>query len=231
MYESTLYPFVVSISGDEWDAIVENLNGTEEMPPEMVSRLVKKGVILVNEEADELRLCDSIAECVRFVSEPMCIATIECPAAINDEMDFTIFFSNDRHIIATRSLDPKKRIDFLISEYGVTPLDAVMKLAEDLQIEGDCTEQFFQSKSLPVEYFDDTVPYFRVILGTDGDKDNDKIYAYYPRKEGGGWIIHNTRLGGDNARDMNPGARQGGRNTLLNHLRSLLKVEFDKFTM
>jgi hypothetical protein len=213
--KQTIYPFVVSMTGSEWDAIIDNLNGTERMPEPMLSRLMKKCLVVLNEEGSP-RLFDPVAECVRFVSNATAIASVECPSARANESDITIFFLENRHIIATRYLDGS-RADFLLSEADETPLEAIMQLAGEVSAPGICEEKFLSAENLLPQWFDENQPFFRFTIQLENVPNSQKVYAYFPRTSGGAWLIRST----------SQGARQGDASAMLEKLKSYLEAELE----
>lgn len=211
----TIYPLVVSMSGDEWDAIIDNLNSKERMPEPMLARLMKKNFVVINEDGNP-RLFDPVADCVRFVSNATAIVSVECPSAKENKSTITIFFLKNRHIIATRYIDGS-RVDFLLSEANETPLETIMNLANEVDAPGTCNESFISAENLPPKVFDETRPFIRITIQIENVTNSQKVFAYFPRIGGGSWLFRST----------SNGARQGESLIILPKLREYLEEEFN----
>lgn len=214
--KQTIYPFVVSMTGAEWDAIINNLNGSEQMPDSMLDQLLKKSLVVLN-EASKPRLYDPVAECVRFVSLAKAVAAVECPSAVENSSAINIFFLGDRHMVATRQLDGS-RVDFMLSEADETPLELLMILAQEVTAPGECREEFLPDEKLPPELLGQNIPLFRVTLQLENVPNSQKVFALMPRNGGGCWLFRSTSLG----------ARQGSSTAMLAKLRSYLTPELEQ---
>ena len=214
--KQTIYPFVVSMTGAEWDAIINNLNGSEQMPDPMLEQLLKKNLVVLN-EANKPRLYDPVADCVSFVSLAKAVGAVECPSAAEHDSAIHIFFLENRHMVATRQLDGS-RVDFMLSEADETPLELLMILAQEATAPGECREEFVPDEKLPPELLEQNTPLFRITLQLENVPNSQKIFALMPRNGGGCWLFRST----------SPGARQGNSAALLAKLRRFLTSELEE---
>ena len=215
----TIYPFVVSMAGREWDALIHNLNEEADIPENVMDSLRKKRIVILDESGAP-RLFDPVSVCVDCVSNAQTVASVECPTAALNHSAITVFFYGRWHIFATRDMEGENRLDFLLSEADASPLESFMELAQDVAAPGTCEERFLPSEKITAETFNPQASFFRCTFLNTDDPEDSRVYALYPRSEGGAWL----------ARSGSNGARQGELSAMLARLRQYLQEELNSLT-
>jgi hypothetical protein len=69
--------------------------------------------------------------------------------------------------------------------------------------------------------FEENLPFFRFTIQISNSPENQRIYAFLPRSNGGAWLIRNT----------SQGVRMGNANTMLAKLKFFLENELTSLLM